>query len=161
MAGNESLLLLARDVRAKTLRLLEAAHPHELTWAPPGTSNHLLWHAGHALWLQDVLCLRLLSGRGSLPDGWEGLFRMGSHPARPPEPWPAREELRRELADQLPRLLAAVSPLTPEQLDVRPPFAAPGDDRTLRACVVHGLHDEANHQGEMYLLLKMQRLAGR
>ena len=84
---------------------------------------------------------------------------MGANPARTPRPWPAREELRRELTAKLPRVLAAVGPLTPQQLDARPPFAHPGDDRTLRECIVHGLHDEANHQGEMYLLLKMRRLA--
>jgi hypothetical protein len=154
---NASLLMLAREVRRKTVQLLDAAHPQELTWAPEGTANHLLWHAGHAVWLHDVLCLRLLSGRSTLPEGWEELFAMGSQPDRPQRPWPARTVLRRELVEQLPRLLAAVEPLTPAQLDAPPPHAYRGDDRTLRECIVHGWHDEANHQGEMYLLLKMQR----
>jgi hypothetical protein len=155
---HESLLLLARDVRGKTVKLFDAAHASELTWAPGGTANHLLWHAGHALWLQDVLCLRLLSGHSTLPAGWEELFGMGSHPDRPRRAWPAREVVRRELVEQLPRLLAAIAPLTAARLDAQPPHAHPGDDRTLRACIVHALHDEANHQGEMYLLLKMLRL---
>jgi hypothetical protein len=159
-AHNESLLQLARDVRGKTLHLLDAAGDDELTWAPPGTANHLLWHAGHALWLQDVLCLRLLTGRPSLPDRWEDYFGMGSSPASPPGPWPSRQRVRHELTEQLPRLLAAVAPLTTEQLDARPPFGRFRDRRTLRQRVVHGLHDEANHQGEMHLLLKMRR-AGR
>jgi hypothetical protein len=157
-SGNESLLLLARDVRGNTVKLLDAAHTRELTWTPAGTANHLLWHAGHAVWLQDVLCLRLLAGHSTLPVGWEELFGMGSHPDRARRAWPAREVVHRELVEQLPRLLAAIEPLTPAQLDGQAPHAHPGDDRTLRECIVHGLHDEANHQGEMYLLLKMLRL---
>jgi hypothetical protein len=157
ISTNGSLLVLANDVRTRTMRLFEAARPVELTWAPPGTANHLLWHAGHALWLQDVLCLRLLSGRQDLPAGWEELFGMGSNPAHPVRSWPSQEVLRRELAAQLQRLQAAVEPLTPAQLDTRPPLAHPGDSRTLRHCIVHGLHDEACHQGEMYLLLKILR----
>lgn len=157
--ANSSLLLLAGEVRSRTLSLLEAARPRELTWAPAGTSNHLLWHAGHALWLQEVLFLRLLSGRNGLPKGWEELFGMGSNPARTGQPsWPAPEALRRELAEQLQRLVGVMGPLTAAQWDARPPYAQPGDERTLRQCLVHGLHDEACHQGEMYLLLKMLRL---
>jgi hypothetical protein len=155
---NESLLLLVREVRGKTLELLDAAQPHELTWSPPGTANHILWHAGHALWLQDVLCLRLLSGRISLPGPWEAFFGAGSRPQSPPGPWPSRDEVRYELAGQLPRLLSALAPLTWQQLDTRPRFAGTNGGRTLRQSVIHGLHDEANHQGEMYLLLKLQRL---
>jgi len=159
MGANSSLLLLARDVRSRTLRLLDTAHPGELTWVPPGTSNHLLWHAGHALWLQDVLFLRLLSGRNGLPTGWEELFRMGSRPGRTGNPsWPAAEDLRRELAAQLRRLVDAIEPLTAAQWDARPPYAHRDDERTLRQGLAHSLHDEACHQGEMYLLLKMQRL---
>ena len=48
------------------------------------------------------------------------------------------------------RLTGVLVALTPQQLAqvVRPP-------RTLRFSILHGLHDEAIHQGEMYLLLKM------
>ncbi len=46
-----ALAELAGQVRQRTLELLGAAEPSWLTWSPPGTSNHILWHAGHALWL--------------------------------------------------------------------------------------------------------------
>ena len=36
----------------------------------------------------------------------------------------------------------------------------PGSD-TLAGRIIHGLHDEARHQGEMYLLLKLCRLGGK
>src|SRR5215470_5446323 len=84
---------LAAEVRHKTLQILQAARPSELTWTPPGTANHVLWHAGHALWLQDVLCIEPVTGRRELPPGYVDLFQMGSRPARLHRVWPAREEL--------------------------------------------------------------------
>jgi serine/threonine protein kinase len=152
------LQALAVEVRTKTLQLLGGARPTELTWAPAGTSNHILWHAGHALWVQDALCLQIITGKSELPPGWEEMFRMGSRPSLRRDPWPSREELQRELKAQLPRLLGVLASLRDIDLDALPHFAHPGDSRTLEECIRHGLHDEANHQGEMYLLLKAQRL---
>jgi hypothetical protein len=149
---------LAAEVRHKTLQILQAARATELTWAPPGTANHLLWHAGHALWLQDALGIERVTGRSELPPGYAELFQMGSRPGRSRGAWPTREELCRHLQAQLPRLQEVIGTISDADLDRRPRHAHPGDDRTLGHCILHGLHDEANHQGEMYLLLKMQRL---
>jgi hypothetical protein len=149
---------LAREVRGDTLRFLQAAQPAELTWAPPGTSNHLLWHAGHGVWLQDALCVRLLTGRSELPAGWEETFGMGSRPSRRRAGWPAKRELLDLLQAQLARILGLLPSIPDDALDRPPPHAHPGDTRTLGHCILHGWHDEARHQGEMYLLLKMQRL---
>jgi len=149
---------LAREVRKKTIQILDATRPGELTWAPPGTSNHILWHAGHALWLQDALGLRLVTGQSELPGGWEARFGMGSRPGRPQGTWPGKAELLDRLEAQLPRLLALYASLRDDDLDRLPPHAHRGDTRTLGGCILHGWHDEAKHQGEMYLLLKMQRL---
>ncbi len=152
------LQLLARDVRGKTLQLLQAARPDELLRTPPGTSNHVLWHAGHALWVEDALCVQILTGRSELPPGWAATFGMGSRPAQHRGPWPEPREVRRGLEDQLLRLLALLSSVADDALDRLPPFPHRGDTRTLGESIVHGLHDEANHQGEMYLLLKLCRL---
>src|SRR5262245_27857790 len=149
---------LATEVRTKTVDILRAAKPRELTWAPPGTSNHILWHAGHALWVEDALCVQIITGKSELPAGWERLFRMGSRPSQPTDPWPSRDELLRHLEAQLPRLIQLLDSVRGADFDGPPPFPNRGDARTLEQCVMHGLHDEANHQGEMYLLLKMQRL---
>jgi len=153
------LQILATDVREKTLLLLDAAHPAELTFQPPGTSNHLLWHAGHALWLQDVLCIQRVTGASALPPEYTAMFGMGSRPAGRREPWPRRDELHQHLEQQLRRLLELLGRLDEAELDAPSPYAQIGDARTLGESIVHGLHDEANHQGEMYLLLKLQRLA--
>ena len=40
------LLELATQVRSRTLQALSAVELPMLTWVPPGTSNHILWHAG-------------------------------------------------------------------------------------------------------------------
>ena len=83
---------------------------------------------------------------------------MGSQPAARQSGWPYREELRQRLSDQLPRLLKLIGSINDADLDVPPRHAHPGDTRTLGQSVLHGWHDEANHQGEMYLLFKMQKL---
>jgi hypothetical protein len=146
---------LAVEVRSKTVQLFDYAPADKLTWAPPGTSNPILWHAGHAVWLQDVLCIAIATGKSELPAGWAAVFGMGSRPERPTHAWPAKDDVRRQLKVQLPRLVDVIGRLTPEELTALPRFGHPGDDRTLQECIIHGLHDEANHQGEMYLLLKI------
>jgi hypothetical protein len=144
-ARTSVLVELAREVRGDTLRFLQAAHPDELTWAPPGTANHLLWHAGHAVWLQDVLCVKLIVGRSELPAGWEELFGMGSRPERQRKPWPGKAELLDRLQAQLFRLEELLPAVADAALDRLPPDPHPGDDRTLGYCILHGLHDEAKH----------------
>jgi hypothetical protein len=54
--------------------------------------------------------------------------------------------------------MVEIGALSPADLDARLRFAYPGDRRALWQSILHGIHDEANHQDEMYLLLKMQRL---
>jgi hypothetical protein len=108
--------------------------------------------------LQDILCLKRATGCSELPLGWAEAFGMGSRPDLRGEPWPARDEILRLLREQLPRLVTVMDSLTDADLEAPPRFSAGGDRRRLGECVLHGLHDEANHQGEMYLLLKAQRL---
>jgi hypothetical protein len=83
-----------------------------------------------------------------LPDGWFETFGWDSQP-RTTTDWPDISEVVAELRGQWPRLTAAISTLLPEQLNQ---LLGPPHDATL---LVHALHDEANHQGEMWLLRKM------
>ena len=142
---------LARQVRTDTRRMLAAARPEWLTWAPPGTSNHLLWHAGHALWLGDVLGVQLLTGRSELADGWAEMFGMDCLPVKERRTWPARGDLDQLLGRQLERLVQLLGQADEGRL------WQPRHGDTLAGRIIHGLHDEAKHQGEMYLLLKMCR----
>ena len=73
---------LATQVRTITLRQLEVSEGSILTWAPRGTSNHILWHAGHALWVADVLTIEPITGRGELPNGWAESFGEASRPSK-------------------------------------------------------------------------------
>ena len=146
---------LARQVRGDTIQILDAAQPNWLTYVPPGTSNHILWHAGHALWLQDVLCIRLLAGRDELPAGWTEKFGMNCRPPSHTADWPSREEVRELLHGQLRRLLQLLAATSDERL-------AETADRergtgAISERIIHGLHDEAKHSGEMYLILKLCR----
>jgi hypothetical protein len=71
---------------------------------------------------------------------------MHCRPVKLTATWPTREELHRLLSVQLDRMVEAV---------------AAGESRlddTLAGRIIHGLHDEARHQGEMYLLLKLYRV---
>jgi hypothetical protein len=153
-----SLLLLLDEVRGKTLRVLNAVEPRHARWSPPGLHNTTLWHAGHAYVLAEWLTMGALGREPQAPDGWFGMFGWGSRPADVPEGrWPPLPEVIRRLEAQRERLRRVIGALTEEELG-RPSAADPR--HTVRRSILHGLHDEACHCGEIYLLLKMQRSAG-
>ena len=155
MSISTTLQELAKQVRGDTLQIFDAAQPSWLNYAPPGTSNHILWHAGHALWLQDVLCVRLLTGRGELPAGWAEKFGSNCRPLNQTADWPNRDQLRELLRGQLRRVLELLARAPAERLaETADPDRGPAavSDR-----IIHGLHDEAKHSGEMYLILKLCR----
>jgi hypothetical protein len=152
---DQSLLLLLDEVRGKTLRVLHAVDPRHARWSPPGLHNTILWHAGHAYVLAEWLTMRALGRKPQIPEGWFGMFSWKSHPADvPADRWPPLSEVIRHLEAQRERLGRVIGALTDEQLG-RPSAADPR--HTVRRSILHGLHDEAGHCGEMYLLLKMRR----
>jgi hypothetical protein len=156
---DKTLLLLLDEVRGKTLKVLQAVEPQHARWTPPGLQNTVLWHAGHAYILAESLTMRALGQAPQIPDGWFEMFGWGSRPAAvPPDRWPPLPEVIRHLEAQRERLRHVIGALSDEQLGS--PSAA--DPRhTVRRSVLHELHDEACHCGEMYLLLKIQCAAGR
>jgi hypothetical protein len=147
---------LARQIRGQTLQLLAATESHWLTWAPLGTSNHILWHAGHALWVIDALCIEEITGRGELPPGWAETFGADCRPVSQTRQWPPRDQVRDLLASQLTRFVELITDLPSQRLAQNEPM--PGQS-SLVANIIHGWHDEAKHQGEMFLLLKLCRAA--
>jgi len=155
MSSSEMLQELAREVRQGTLQILAATQTAWLTWAPPHTSNHILWHAGHALWLQDVMCVQPLGGNSELPAGWAGQFGMNSFPAGI-SAWPDRGDVQQLLEAQLGRMLQLLADVSPGQLSQ--PARGMSGRKSLAGRIIHGLHDEAKHSGEMYLLWKLCRL---
>lgn len=144
-----TLVTLAREVRGSTLMMLDGLSDHQARFA--ALSNSILWHAGHALVVVEHLSVMpLTGGSAGYPPAYFAAFSWKSNP-RGVTDWPAVAEVRGELQSQFDRLLAAMERATPEQLDAKDARSG----RTVRWSVVHGLHDEARHQGEMWLLRKM------
>lgn len=155
MSAPALLQELARQVRERTLQVFRAAPEGALLWAPPGTQNHILWHAGHAVWLMDVLGIALLAGQRSLPRSWDQTFGMRCRPPAQTTHWPDRTQIEQHLQEQLLHYLHLLEQTPPQrwQLPSDPTHAR----HSLMGQLLHGLHDEACHSGEMYLLLKQWR----
>ena len=115
MSKAEVVLELAREVRGDTLKILAATDNSWNTWAPTGTSNHILWHAGHSAWLQDLMCIEPITGTSELPDGWAATFGMNSQPNRVSS-WPNQSDVQRILESQLDRILAVVADVSDADL---------------------------------------------
>ena len=149
-----ALLELANQVRQFTLQVLAAPDPSLLTWSPPGTSNHMLWHAGHAVWVQDLLTIESLTGRSELPNVWVETFGSDSRPATITD-WPPVSEARQLLESQLVRIQELLT-ANAAQIMQQATRTSKRTGWQLLPGMIHGWHDEARHHGEMYLLLKMQ-----
>jgi hypothetical protein len=146
---------LARQVRGVTLYILDATDRSWLTWTPPGTSNHILWHAGHALWVQDVLIVEPIMGRGELPPDFAAKFGQNSQPASVTD-WPDVSDVRTRLEAQLHRVAELL--LVNAETIAAQANTPPQEGRwPLVPGMLHACHDEAKHQGEMYLLQKLHR----
>ena len=151
-----TLLMLLNDVRGKTLRLLEGISEAEAKFSPPGLYNTVLWHAGHALVIVEQLGVAIATGKpAQCPEGWVQMFGWQSQPATITQ-WPAAADVTAELRAQQLRFTPILQGMTPEQLD----RVLPNGGGTVRHSIVHGLHDEACHQGEMWLLRKVWKSRG-
>ena len=146
---------LAKQVRSITVQTLRMARTEMLTWSPPGLSNHTLWHAGHAVWVGDVLTVEPITGRSELPAGWEAMFGDVSQPATQPE-WPSGAEVGTLLEMQLDRILTLFADQA-SGIARRASEMSANSGWPLLKGIVHGWHDEARHQGEMHLLAKLYR----
>jgi hypothetical protein len=115
----------------------------------------MLWHAGHALWVCDVLTVQPITGHSELPPGWAATFGQNSHPAITRE-WPDGGTVRNLLEAQLDRILKLHSKHG-ESIVARASETPPHGGWPLLSGMIHGWHDEARHQGEMFLLHKLWR----
>jgi hypothetical protein len=151
--ADDTLLLLANEVRGKTLRILDGVtSDEEARFTGPGLNNSILWHGGHSIMVVEHLGLMAATGGpAAYPTGWFEKFGWKTEPAKVKE-WPTLAEVKDQLRSQLTRLQEAIRSLSPAQLDT---VIDKGKNRTVRYSILHGLHDEAGHQGEMYLLRKL------
>ena len=150
---DETLLMMLDDVRGKTLKVLQGLDETRARWAPPGLQNSCLWHAGHAYVVTEFLTMKAIRREPKLPEGWFKMFSWESNPAHiAPERWPPLEEIASALRDQHERLRATIAELTPEQLEADDPGHT---NHSVGYAIMHGLHDEARHSGEISLLRKL------
>jgi DinB superfamily len=153
---DETLIVLLDEVRGKTLRFLHGVTDEQARWCPPGLKNTILWHAGHSYFLAEWLTMGALGHERQVSKGWYKMFSWESRPdSVPADRWPRLDVVVSRLVDQHRRLRRAIREATEDRL------AAPtvdDPDRTVRFSVVHGLHDEACHSGEILLLRKLQGL---
>lgn len=156
---DQSLLVLLDEVRGKTFRVLEGVGQDEARWAPSGLHNSILWHAGHCRVVSEWLILDALGEKPQVPDGWFEIFSWESRPAQvPADRWPSFADVVEELQAQYRRLRSLLGGLSEDQLAAK---SARNPARTVRSSVIHGLHDEACHSGEIWLLRKLQAAADR
>jgi len=154
---DQSLMLLLDEVRGRTLRKLDSISSESTRWAPPGLQNTILWHAGHAYFLLEWLTMQALGRTPHIPDGWYEMFSWDSRPDEVPSGrWPSLTEVIPRLRDQHERMSRIIRGLSDEQLN-QPAVGHP--DHTVRNAILHALHDEACHSGEIHLLRKLQGVA--
>lgn len=155
--GDLSLLMLLDEVRGKTLRALEGVSDLEARWAPPGLQNTILWHAGHSYVVTESLTMEAVARKPQLPTGWFEMFSWESRPGKiPPDRWPPLAQVVVELGQQHGHLRRVIAELAEDQLSAPSP-ARP--EHPLRYRILHALHDEACHTGEIWLLRKIQHAA--
>jgi len=152
---DQSLLLLLDQVRGKTLRLLQGVNDDETRWTPPELHNHILWHAGHSFVLVESLAMEAVGELPQIPDGWFEIFSWESDPSQVASyRWPSLAQVIAELTEQRDRLRRMIEKLAEKELARELPGR---NNQTARYAILHGLHDEACHSGEIWLLRKMIR----
>src|SRR5207247_9565168 len=80
---DDTLLLIAREIRAKTFKVLNGLTESESRFAPPGLNNSIIWHAGHAFIVVEALSVSAAQSKPpQYPPGWFDLFSWESRPNR-------------------------------------------------------------------------------
>jgi len=152
---DETLLSLLDIVRGKTLRILADVTDEQAKFNA-GLSNHILWHAGHILAVNERLGVSAITGADLiLPAGWGESFGPKSKPATVSS-WPTLDEVILKLKDQQARYKTAMDSVPDEHLDK---ISNEARNWTLRQSIVYGLNDEAAHTGEIFLLKKISNKA--
>src|SRR6059058_4070450 len=111
---DQTLMMLLKDVRGKTLRILEGVSDEQARFAAPGLQNSILWQAGHALVVVEHLGVAAISGNApSYPNGWFEKFSWQSKPATVTD-WPSLDEVRGQLNEQLTKLSGLIEQTSQE-----------------------------------------------
>jgi hypothetical protein len=151
--SDQTLLTLLEEVRDKTLAVLQGVSEEDSLWVPSGLQNSIRWHAGHCYIVVEWLCADAVGFERIVPDGWFELFSWDSRPQTVgADRWPTLALIAEQLISQRERLRDVFSRLIQTELDVALPARR---HQSVRRQIVHALHDEACHCGEMWLLRKL------
>ena len=93
---DNGLAVLAFARRA-TLAFLDDLPEDKLCYSPVPDGNHAMWLIGHVTVTDDAVCSGLGGGPAKCPEGWNGLFGMGSTPMPDPSAYPSATELKEHL----------------------------------------------------------------
>src|SRR5688572_28967692 len=105
---NETLKLLAREVRGKTFKILDGVSDEQARFVPPGLNNSIIWHAGHSYWVVEALSVAAATAQPpQYPAGWLELFSSKSRPNRDTR-FPPLAQVIEALRNQLERLVSAI-----------------------------------------------------
>jgi DinB superfamily len=148
---DKSLAMLVFEVRWKTLKMLEGLTHEQAMGVAPGMNNSILYHAGHGYAVQEHLAVAKLEKREpKLIEGFE-VFMWNSPPTASTV-YPHIDKVKAALIQQRDHLIKLIEGMDASAFDE---IVNPEKGRTLRYVVLHGLHDEANHQGEIWLIRKL------
>jgi hypothetical protein len=150
---DKTLLTLWEEVRGKTLAVLEGVSEADSLWAPAGLHNSIRWHAGHCCTMVEWLCADAAGCAPLALEGWFQLFGWESRPATiRADRWPPLATIVQELTAQRERLRDRFARLSESDLDnVR----HASRHQSVRRQIVHAIHDEGCHCGEIWLLRKL------
>lgn len=152
-----TLATFVDDVRKKTLKLLDGVPEDKARAVPaPHLANHLLWYAGHVYVVTEALTYGSLGQVPSYPEGWFAMFSWESKPKTvAADKWPTLGRVVEQLRSQHERIRAVVAGLDEATLARKPEAPSMQWIPSVRWGILHAFHDEANHQGETYLLKKI------
>ncbi|HTN74116.1 MAG TPA: DinB family protein [Pirellulaceae bacterium] len=155
------LEMLLEEFRGKTLRLLQV-DAVAANWTPPGTRNSMLWHGGHIFCIVERLFTHATSGDDSVPatilTGWWPRFGWDPPTSAPTDAPPALATIVEQLQAQAIRWQPRLRELSAaQQAALLTPAIEGWEGATCARAIIHALHDEACHQGEIWLLQKLYK----
>ena len=69
-----------KAARTNMLKVVASLSPDQLNRIPEGFNNNLVWHLGHVIVTQQLLCYKLAGEDLQIPNEWVDQFRKGTKP---------------------------------------------------------------------------------
>jgi len=143
-----------RILREKNLNLIESVSEKNLTYIPDGFSNHIYWHAGHILTVQESLLYRRTNLEMHIPESYLKYFAKGTSPEDFDESIPKISEIIKRLTISLLQIEKDILKYQNEKYD-EPVMVSFGMRLTSFADALLALpYHEAYHFGSMKMLQK-------